>query len=179
MARAEPGQGGRRQDIEGFERVFNVIGWIGFLAILPIALGVFGFPQLQDLAAKHLGRWGTKGFLLLIFFALVCARVVFGSGRIVAPLLIGSAVGFLFISVAAGVPLMSWLRDAAAASPFFSNMPLNFLAGIGATVLGILMSGVRRIPMAVLILVLVILPIVAVIAAGATGFASGLRSIGQ
>ena len=183
MARPEAGQaagqGRGRRDVEGFERVFNVIGWIGFLAIIPLALDVFGMPQLQELAAKHLGRYGTKGFLLLAFFVLVCARVIFGSGRIVAPLLIGSAVGFLFISVAAGVPFMRWLGDAAAASPFFSNMPLNFLVGLAVTVLGILMSSARRIPIGILIFVLVVLPLAAVIVAGATGFASGLRQIGR
>jgi hypothetical protein len=179
MARFEPGQGGRHEDVEGFERVFNVVGWIGFLAILPIALDVFGFPQLQELAAKHLGRYGSKGFLLLAFFALVCARVIFGSGRIIAPLLIGSVVGFLFISTAAGVPFMSWLGDAAAASPFFSNRPLNFLVGLAVTLVGILMSSARRIPLAVQIIALVVLPIALVIFAGSTGFASGLRQIGR
>jgi len=173
---ARPREGG--QEIEGFERVFNFLGWLGFLAIVPMALEVFGYPQLQELAAKNLGRYGTKSFLLLVFFVLVFARVIFGSGRIVAPLLIASAVGFLFISAAVGVRFMGWLRDLAAASPFFSNMPLNFLVGLGVVFVGILMSSARRIPPAIQILVLVVVPFAIVIAAGATGFASGLRRIG-
>ncbi len=177
MERPGPGQSGR-QEIEGFERFFNIFGWLGFLAILPVALGVFGFPQLQDLLAKSLGSYGTKGFFLLVFFVLVFVRVVFGSGRIIAPLLIASAVGFVFIATAAGVPFMAWLREPAVSSPFFSNMPLNFLVGLGVVLLGILMSSARRIPMALQILVLVILPLAIVIAAGSTGFASGLRKIG-
>ncbi len=177
MARARDGR--PQQDVEGFERVFNVIGWIGFLAILPVALDVFGFPQVQELLAKNLGRYGSKGFLLLIFFALVLARVIFGSGRIVAPLLIGSLVGFVFIATAAGVPVMQGLRDAAQASSFFSNMPLLFLVGLGVTLLGILMSSARRVPIGVQIILLVVLPIAIVVAAGATGFASGLREMGR
>jgi len=43
--RGRAGRAGERRDVEGFERVFNVIGWIGFLAIIPLALDVFGMPQ--------------------------------------------------------------------------------------------------------------------------------------
>jgi hypothetical protein len=177
---ARPGDGGGRgaQEIEGFERIFNVVGWLGFVAILPIALDVFGIDALQKLADQHLGRWGSKGFLLLVFFGLVLARVIFGSGRIIAPLLLGSAVGFVLIAVAAGVPFMSWLGDLAEASPFFSNMPLNFLVGLAVVFLGILMSAARRIPVVIQVLLLVVLPIAAIVAAGATGFASGLRALG-
>ena len=174
MARVRDGG----QEIEGFERIFNFVGWIGFLAIVPIALGVFGFPQLQELAEKSLGRWGTKGFLLLLFFVLVAVRVIFGSGRIIAPLLIASAVGFVFIGTSAGVAFLKGLRDLAQASPYFSNMPLNFLVGLCVVIAGILMSSARRIPLAIQILLLVVLPFAVVIAAGATGFAPGLRRLG-
>jgi hypothetical protein len=57
-------------------------------------------------------------------------------------------------------------------------MPLNFLVGLAVTLLGILMSGARRIPLGIQVLVLVVLPVLFVVFAGSSGFASGLRGIG-
>jgi hypothetical protein len=175
------GAGGDRggQEIAGYERIFNVIGWLGFIAILPIALDVFGVDALQKLAEQHMGRWGSKGVLLAIFFGLVFVRVIFGSGRIIAPLLLGSAVGFVFVATAAGVPFMVWLQNIAKGSPYFSNMPLDFVVGLVVVFLGILMSSARRLPLVIQVVVLVVLPIVALVAVGATGFASGLKSLGR
>jgi hypothetical protein len=167
------------QEIAGFERIFNVVGWLGFIAILPIALDVFGVDALQKLAEQYMGRWGSKGVLLAIFFGLVFVRVIFGSGRIIAPLLLGSAVGFVFIATAAGVPFMVWLQNMAKGSPYFSNMPLDFLVGLLVVFLGILMSSARRIPLVIQVLVLVVLPVVALVAIGSTGIAAGLKSLGH
>ena len=165
------------QQIAGFERIFNVIGWIGFLAIIPVALKVFGVPEAQNFLQERLGRYGSVGFLLIIFFALVLLRVIFGSGRIIAPLIIASLTGFVFIATAADVGFMGWLRNLVEGSVYFGNMPLNFLAGLTVVLLGILMSYARRIPILIQIVILVVFPVAFLVFCGATGFAAGLANL--
>jgi hypothetical protein len=162
------------EEIEGFERVFDVVGWLGFLAVVPVALRVFGLPQLQDLMQAELGRYGSPGFLLLVFFGLVFLRVIFGSGRVVGPLIIGSLMGFLLIAPAAGVGFMNWLRELEQSTPYLANLPLSFLVGLAVVLLGILLSSLRRLPVIVQVLLLVVLPIVFLLIAGHQGWLSGL-----
>ena len=165
------------QKIAGFERIFNVVGWIGFLAIIPVALKVFGVPEAQAFLAERLGRYGSVGFLLIVFFALVVLRVIFGSGRIIAPLVIASLTGFLLIATAADVGIMSWLRNLVENSVFFGNMPLNFLTGVAVVLLGILMSYARRIPMLIQLIILVIFPVIFLVFCGTTGLFADLKNL--
>ena len=160
--------------IKGYERVFNVIGWVGFLAIIPIALNAFGNPSALEWLEGNLGRYGTGQFLLIIFYILVFVRVIFGSGRIIMPLVISAAVGFILMSTAVEIPFMAWYRNLVAGSPYFGNHALNFLTGLAVVLLGILMSYLRRMSIVIQLLILVVLPAAFLVFAGAAGLFSGL-----
>ena len=165
------------RDIQGFERVFNIIGWIGFLAIVPIALSAFGVPQVLQWTRENMGRYGTGQFFLIVFFILVFIRVIFGSGRIILPLIISAASGFILMSSAAGVSFMAWYESLVSGSRFFGNVSLNFLTGVAVVIIGIGLSYFRRLSVFMQILLLVILPVAFLIFAGATGLMSGLDTL--
>ena len=167
-----------RNRIIGYERVFNIIGWLGFIAVLPIALNLFGLPGMQNFLEQKLGQYGSPVFLLLYFFVLVFLRVIFGSGRIITPLIIASLTGFVLISTAANVGFMVWLRNLMTSTPLFSNMPLVFLTGLTVVALGILLSYTKRLPLLIQLAVLVVLPLVFIIVTSSTGLFSGLENIG-
>ena len=164
-------------DIKGWERIFNILGWLGFIAIIPVALKVFGVTRPQLFLEENLGRYGSTGFLLLIFFVLIGIRVIFGSGRIIVPLIIASLSGFVFISVASGVKFMNWLYEAAVSTRFFDNMPLNFIVGVVVLLMGIVASYSKKFPFVLQILLLVLLPVGFIAICGATGFLGGLGAV--
>ncbi len=150
------------------ERFFNTLGWLGFLFILPIGLQAFGVGGPLSWLEQNLGRYGRPAFLVLLFFGFLVLRILFGGDRPVGPLLLGCLMGFLLLCTAVEIGFMSWLPGLTDRIAFLSNHPLNFLVAIGVILLGILLSYLRRLPLLLQLLLLVVLPL------GFLGFAHAL-----
>lgn len=141
------------------ERFFNLLGWLGFLLILPIGLHVFGVSAPLAWLGENLGRYGRPPFLILLFFGLLLLRIVFGGDRIIGPLLLGYLTGFLLLATTVEIGFMGWFRGFTDRIPFLSNIPLNFLTAVAVILLGILLSYLRRLPVILQVILLVVLPL--------------------
>lgn len=142
-----------------YERIFNIIGWIGFLALAPVVLSIFGVTGPQLWLEARLGYWGGMEFLTYVFFGITIIRVIFGSGETISPLIIGFVVSFLLIVTAVPVGFMAWFRDSVTSLSWFMNIRLNLVTGLAVLALGILLSRLKRFHIALQLLVLVVLPV--------------------
>lgn len=159
--RSSPGSvGGARQ------KAFNFIGWIAFALLLPPALAMFKLPQLQEFVSGRFGGWGSPVALVLYFYVILFLRVFFGSDQRYTPVLLGYALSFLYFSNALNIGFMRWLYDAAHTVQFLSYDALSLAVGIIVIFLANALSGIRKAGWLIDVIVLVILPAGALVAAG-------------
>lgn len=152
--------------MERYERAFNVLGWLGFLLLAPVALRVF---QVQP-AVEFLDRLGAAGqpmFWTLIAFGLVALRILFGGEATLLPLFLGLAVSFFLLSLVARISFMRWFWEPASGLFFFQSDLLSFVVGAAALFWGMLLSYLRRVNGLVHLAVLVVLPFVVLLVGNA------------
>lgn len=152
-----------------FEKFLNLLGWIGIIFLIPIGLKVFGMPGLIDFLGKSLGQFGSETFLLLVFYALILLRFLFGHSEIYAPVFIGMIVSFLLVSIAVEVSFMKWYASLVAKVPYVSNHPLIFVVGVLVALVGLWLGRLKRLSIVVQLLVLVVLPLAIIVAANIYG----------
>jgi hypothetical protein len=153
---AEEGDSGR---VTPLERVFDIIGWFGFLFLLPLTLSVFGFTGPSEWLVQQLGGWGEPLVWMAGFFICQLGRIVFGSGRIIMPLIVGSITAFLIMTAVVEIGFMSWWAQLLKPIGWFYGQALAFAVGILTLIFAYLLSSARRIPGFVLILLLAGIPI--------------------
>lgn len=158
--RKAPGSTGLRQ------KIFNVVGWVAFALLVPPVLTMFKLPQLQELIRSNIGAWGSPIALVIYFYVILFLRVFFGSDQRYTPVLLGYALSFLYFSIALDIGFMRWLYDLAHRVPFLSYDAMNLVAGALVVFLSNALSGVKKANWAVDVIVLVILPAGALVAAG-------------
>lgn len=152
--------------MERYERVFNAVGWLGFLLLAPVAMRVFHVqPAVEFL--DQLGVAGQPVFWTLIAFGLVVLRILFGGEATLLPLFLGLAVGFFLLSLVARISFMRWFWEPAAGLPFFASTALSFV--VGATVLfwGMVLSYLRRVNVLAQLALLVLAPFLVLLAGNA------------
>jgi hypothetical protein len=145
------------------ERLFNAIGWIGFLILVPIAFYVLQFTAATDFMARRLGFAGRPVFLALLGFGLIFLRILFGGERSMLPLILGFVVGFLLVSTFARIGFMSWFTGLGETVIVLRNPGLSYFAGIGVLFLGMIFSYIPRFSFLVQLLTLIVLPVVALL----------------
>ncbi len=148
------------------QKIFNVIGWLAFLLLLPPVLAMLGMPALQELIEQNLGAWGSSLALVIYFYAILFLRVFFGSDQRYTPVLLGYAVSFLYFSNSLDISFMAWLRELTAQVSFLSYPYMSFIAGVVVVLLSNALSGWRKATWVVDVLLLVLLPAAALVAAG-------------
>ncbi|MBN1835139.1 MAG: hypothetical protein JW820_04760, partial [Spirochaetales bacterium] len=84
--------------MERHERLFNALGWIGLLILVPIAFLVLDFAPARDFMVVRLGFAGRPAFLTLLGFSLILLRILFGGEKSMLPLVLGFVIGFLLVS---------------------------------------------------------------------------------
>lgn len=145
------------------ERLFNAIGWIGFLILVPVAFHVLRFNPATDFMARRLGFAGRPVFLTLLGFGLIFLRILFGGERSMLPLVLGFAVGFLLVSTFAGIGFMSWFTRLGETVIVLRSPRLSYFAGIGVLLLGLIFSYIPRFNFLVQLLTLIVLPALALL----------------
>ncbi len=146
--------------MEKYERVFNVIGWFGFLLIVPVGFYIFDYqPAIQFMQTK-IGFLGNPSFLTIAAFVLLFLRIIFGGGQIIMPLIVSFiAAFFLFFSVVE-VGFMHWFWTFSRKVFFLKNLHLNFIVGTAVLLIGVFLSYLRRFKGCVQLVLLVVIPIV-------------------
>jgi len=148
------------------QTVFNVVGWVAFVLLLPPVLSMLKMPQLQEIATANLAKWGSPVALLVYFYLALFLRVFFGSDQRYAPVLLGYASSFLFFSNSLDIGFMRWLYDLAHQVPFLSYDVMSFIAGVVVIFLSNALSAMRKGGWLLDLLLLVVLPAGALVAAG-------------
>lgn len=157
----------KKSDVTGVrQKIFNVIGWAAFLLLLPPVLAMLGQGALQDFLAAKLGAWGAPLALVIYFYALLFLRVFFGSDQRYTPVLLGYAMSFLYFSNSLDISFMAWLRELSAKVSFLSYPYMSFITGVVVVLLSNALSGWRKATWVVDVLLLVVLPAGALVAAG-------------
>jgi len=154
--------------MERTERAFNMVGWLGFLMLTPVALRLFEVaPAVEFL--DRLGAAGQPAFWTLLAFGLVVLRLLFGGEASLLPLFLGLVVSFLLLSLVARISFMRWFWEPASGLPFFRSDPLSFAVGAAVLSWGLLLSYLRRVGILLQLLLLVIVPFVVLLVGNALG----------
>ena len=154
-----------------YEKFLNLLGWIGLIFLVPVGLKVFGISGPLDFLQKSLGKFGSATFLLLVFYALILLRFLFGHSEIYAPVFIGMLVSFFLISATVEISFMKWYLNLSAKVSYLSNHPLVFVVGVLVAILGVSLGRLKRLNVIVQIVVLLVLPIAVIVAANIYGVA--------
>ncbi|MFH2114286.1 MAG: hypothetical protein ABIJ86_07255 [Spirochaetota bacterium] len=163
----EPGEVAGNGPVGGFrQKVFNLVGWIAFGLLVPPILAMAGYPQTQGFITDGLGAWGSPIALVAYFYALLFLRVLFGSDQRYSPVLLGYSLSFIYFSGALDIGFMQWLYKLTHQVSFLSFNILNLGAGIATVFLANALSGWKKAGMAADIALLVVLPAIALVAAG-------------
>jgi len=152
--------GGARQ------KIFNIVGWLAFALLLPPVLAMFKLPQLQVMITGKIGSWGSPVALVAYFYIILFLRVFFGSDQRYTPVLLGYALSFLYFSNALDIGFMRWLYALAHRLAILQYDALSLVAGIVVIFLANALSGIRKAGWIVDVLILVIIPAGALVAAG-------------
>ena len=153
--------------MERYEKLFDVVGWLGFALLSPVALYVFAVPSVVEIMDTKLGFAGRLEFWVLLTFGLVLLRIFFGGEHIILPLFLGYGGSFFLLSLVAEIGFMGWFWRPAAGQFFFQNDRLTFVVGAAVLFFGLTFSYFRRISLLVQLLVLILLPMLVLLAVNA------------
>ncbi|HEC62185.1 MAG TPA: hypothetical protein ENI27_08030 [bacterium] len=146
--------------MEKYERVFNVIGWVGFLLIVPVGFYIFDHQPAVQFMQTKIGFLGNPSFLTIAAFVLLFLRIIFGGGHIIMPLILSFiAAFFLFFSVVE-VGFMHWFRSFSGKVFFLKNLHLNFIVGTAVLLIGVSLSYLRGLKSWIQLVLLIVVPIV-------------------
>jgi hypothetical protein len=146
-----------------YEKIVNVVAGVGFLALVPVGLGVFNVYAPLDFLSKQLGFWGSATFLVLVFYGLTTIRILFGHAELYAPLVIGVLSSFLLLSAAVRLSFMAWYWSLVRQAAFLGNTQLIFLIALVVLGLAVLLSSLKKFPVIAELLILVVLPVATIV----------------
>jgi hypothetical protein len=153
--------------MERYERVFDVIGWIGLLFLVPVGFYVFNYAPAVQFMQSKLGFVGSPVVLTLIAYALIALRIVFGGGNLVAPLLISFVVGFFLLATVVPFRFMKWFTDWARQLFFLESKTWSFMAACFVFFFGNVVSYARRMSIFLQLILLLVLPVLALVVVNA------------
>jgi hypothetical protein len=153
--------------MERYEKLFDVVGWIGFALLTPVALYMFGIRSVVEIMDTKIGFAGRLEFWVLLSFGLVLLRIFFGGEHIILPLFLGFAGGFFLLALVARIGFMGWFWRPAARQFFFQNDRLTFVVGAAVLFFGLIFSYFRKIRLLVQLLILILLPMLILLAVNA------------
>jgi len=147
------------QRAPGHERFFDVLGWFGFLFLVPFILDSLGNHELLGLVLTYFGTSGGPLMLMTGFFCAQFLRTFFGSCRIVAPLMLGMVSSFLLLATVLPLHFMAWWRVLVLPSGLFT--PRIFVYAIATIVilLAYALSRAQHLRLAVQLFVLFLFPV--------------------
>jgi hypothetical protein len=159
--------------MERHERLFEVIGWIGYLVLVPMAFYVFRWSTVTPVMENRLGIAGRPVFLTLLGFSLVFAKILFGGERRMLPLILGFVIGFLLVSAFARLGFMSWFWGPGESVILLRSGRLSYLTGMAVLFVAMILSYLPRVRLLTQILVLVVLPGAGLLVLNALGVLPG------
>lgn len=157
--------------MKGYERFLNWLGWIGLLFLVPVGLTVFGVPGPLSFLHSHLGKFGSATFLLIVFYALILLRFLFGHSEIYSPVFIGLIVSFFLVAITVEIGFMGWYRNLLGKVPYVSNHPLIFLVGVAVAIVGLWLGRLKRLHLIAQLLLLLVIPVALIVVANIYGVA--------
>lgn len=153
--------------MERYERLFDILGWLGLLFLVPVGFYVFDFQPAVDLMKTRLGFLGRPAMITLIAYILIALRIVFGGGNLVAPLLISFLIGFFLLATVVPFRFMKWFAEYAKKVMFLDTLALNYLAAGFVLFLGNLLSYVKRASMLLQLILFIVAPVLFLLLANA------------
>jgi hypothetical protein len=145
-------------EVTPLHRIFNVLGWFAFVLMAPLVLSLFGLQGPRTFLQESFGYAGTPQFFLIVFSSLMILRLFFGTDRGLAPLFLSYLVGFALLATVAGFPFLHGYADAVTSVVLFESTSFNFLAGLLAFLVGVVLSYVRGLSIITLIVGVIVLP---------------------
>lgn len=155
--------------MKGYESFLNWLGWIGLLFLIPVGLSVFGVPGPLTYLQSHLGKFGSATFLLIVFYAFILLRFLFGHSEIYAPVFMGMFVSFFLVAITVEIGFMSWYRNLMEKVPYVTNHPLIFIVGIAVAIVGLWLGRLKRLHFIAQLFLLVLIPIALIVLANIYG----------
>ena len=144
--------------VERYERLFDVLGWLGLLLLVPVGFYVFDYAPAVEFMKTQLAFFGRPTTLAMAACILILLRIVFGGGELVSPLLIGFAVGFFLLATVVPFRFMKWFGEYADKVMFLDTPGLNFLAAAFVLLAGNLLSYARRASIWLQLILFLVLP---------------------
>lgn len=147
-------------------KVFDSIGFIAYLLLIPPILSMFGVTAPLALLTEKLGTWGTTTMILVYFYALHFLRIFFGSDVRLTPVFMSYIMSFLLFSMSfTTIGFMQWLYNLTHSVLFFSFDPVNCAAAMLIVLLGNGLSTVKGGKLILDIVLLIVLPVALIILA--------------
>jgi hypothetical protein len=153
--------------MERYEKLFDAVGWIGFVLLTPVALYLFGVQPVVEIMDTKLGFAGRLDFWVLLTFALVLLRIFFGGEHVILPLFLGYAGGFFLLALVVRIGFMGWFWRPGRQQFFFQNDRLTFVVGAAVLFFGLIFSYLRKISLLLQLLILIFLPMLVLLAVNA------------
>jgi len=153
--------------VERYEGLFDVLGWLGLLFLVPLGFYVFDYAPAVEFMRTRLGVFGRPTTITLIACALIVLRIVFGGGELVSPLLVSFVVGFFLLAAVVHFAFMKWFGEYADKVFFLDGRALNFLAACFVLFVGNLLSYARRASIWLQLFLFLVLPVVFLLIANA------------
>jgi len=146
--------------MERYERIFNWVGWFGFILLVPVGFYIFDFAPAVDFMRSRLGLLANSSFLTLFAFILLLLRIIFGGGYIIMPLITCFITAFFLMFAVVEVSFMDWFRRFARDNIFFlRNLHLNFIVACGVLLTGVILSYFKKLDGRLQLVLLVLLPV--------------------
>jgi hypothetical protein len=153
--------------VERYEGLFDVLGWLGLLFLVPLGFYVFDYAPAVEFMRARLGVFGRPTTVTLIAYALILMRIVFGGGELVSPLLVSFVIGFFLLAAVVPFVFMKWFGEYAGKVFFLDSRALNFLAACFVLFVGNLLSYARRASIWLQLFLFLVLPVVFLLIANA------------
>lgn len=147
------------KNLSVLQKIFTVLGFIGFLLLIPGLLFAAGWTSLPESLTSTFGAAGSLPVITLIAFVLMALMFIFGGGHNISATFVGYLIGFFLISTAVDIGFMGWFKNWTSNIAFLSVPQLNYIVGNITVVVGVLMSFNKKIPLIGELAGLVVLPI--------------------
>ena len=138
--------------------LFQYVGFLGFLLLLPVLLFYFGWDQPQQFLQNTLGEYGSLDFLVFLSFAALGLRIAFGPSRLLLPTSIALIASAPLIFTTFQTQALSSLQEGLMSLPYLEHKSLNFIVGITILLIGVRLSTLNRVNIVAQFFLIVLLP---------------------
>lgn len=138
--------------------LFQYVGFLGFLLLLPVIFFYFGWDQPQLLLQDTLGEYGSLDLLVFLSFSALGLRIAFGPSRLLSPTIIALLASAPLIFTTFQTEAFSSLQENLMSLPYLGHKSLNFIVGITILLIGVRLSTLKRVNIVAQLVLIVLFP---------------------